>query len=188
MGSLEYMQWELRAKKKRWEDWRAVLAVPWNGDRGWEGRTIGLHLPMTLRNFAVAVQEKQGLQSMKEVLFKALVIGLRELDSLPAVVPPEGPVKPRARNACERCGEPRDLEGSDDRLCALCIEEDSMLLPEPPPKPVTEPPPIMPTEVCPRCGGPFDPMWHAMFCWTSGADLSEKVCQRCVEPSVADPP
>lgn len=189
MGSLEYLQWELRSKKKRWEEFKTVLAVPWDGDRNWEGRTIGLHLPLQLRSFAIKVQERQGLKSMKEVLFKALVIGLRELEAIPPVVPPSEPVKPKARNTCDRCGEPRDLEGSSDRLCALCIEEDENLLPPPPPKRATEPPSLMPSSTCETegCGRAYDPMWHAMWCWTTGADPSRKLCQRCAEPAADTP-
>lgn len=95
MSSLEYMKWNLAAKKQRWDQLREVLATPWTGDRGWEGRTIGLHLPLELRNFAVGIQERLGLKSMKEVLFKAIVIGLKELDSIPATPAPKAPLSSR---------------------------------------------------------------------------------------------
>jgi len=85
MASLDYIRWDLGAKKKRWDAMRVILATPWTGDRGWEGRTIGLHLPLELRNYAIKLQEKLGLKSMKEILFKALIIGLKELDAIPAI-------------------------------------------------------------------------------------------------------
>lgn len=85
MSMLDYQRWNLAEKKRRWDELRKVLAVPWNGDRGWEGRTIGLHLPNELRNHAVRIQERLQLKSMKEVLFKALTIGLNALDDLPPV-------------------------------------------------------------------------------------------------------
>ncbi len=88
MSMVEYQRWELAAKKKRWEELRKVLSQPWNGDRGWEGRTIGLHLPVEIRNAAVRLQERLGLRSMKEVLFKALIVGLRQLEELPVVPSP----------------------------------------------------------------------------------------------------
>jgi len=87
VSSLDYIKWDLRAKQKRWDALRKILDTPWTGDRGWEGRTIGLHLPLEMRNFAIRLQEKLGLKSMKEVLFKALVVGLRELDAMPRVTP-----------------------------------------------------------------------------------------------------
>ena len=87
MPSLDYVNWKLASKKQRWEELREVLAVPWVGDRGWEGRTIGMHLPLNLRSYAVHVQERLQMRSMKEVLFKALVIGLRELGTMPEVDP-----------------------------------------------------------------------------------------------------
>lgn len=92
MSSLDYIKWGLAAKKKRWDELREIIAMPWTGDRGWEGRTIGLHLPLDLRNFAIRVQEKLALKSMKEVLFKALTIGLMELDSVPEVQAPRAPI------------------------------------------------------------------------------------------------
>lgn len=92
MSSLDYIKWGLAAKKKRWDELREIIAMPWAGDRGWEGRTIGLHLPLDLRNFAIRVQEKLALKSMKEVLFKALTIGLMELDSVPEVQAPRAPI------------------------------------------------------------------------------------------------
>lgn len=103
MSSLEYIKWTLASKKKRWDELREVLNAPWNGDRGWEGRTIGLHLPLDLRNFAIKVQEKLQLKSMKEVLFKALVVGLKELDSIPAT--PEA--KPRLSSSAPPPRAPR---------------------------------------------------------------------------------
>lgn len=131
MGSLDYLQWELRAKKKRWDELRDILKAPWSGDRGWEGRTIGLHLPLEVRNFAISLQEKLGLKSMKEVLFKALVIGLRELDTLPKEDAPTAPVRklrpnvqsdrPPAPPKCDRCSGPLDIEGSTSTRCFLCI-------------------------------------------------------------------
>jgi len=131
MGSLDYLQWELRAKKKRWDELRDILKAPWSGDRGWEGRTIGLHLPVEVRNYAIGLQEKLGLKSMKEVLFKALVIGLRELDTIPKEDAPTAPVRKLRPNVqsdrppptpkCDRCGGSLDMDGSTSARCFLCI-------------------------------------------------------------------
>jgi hypothetical protein len=137
MGSLDYLQWELRAKKKRWDELRDILKMPWAGDRGWEGRTIGLHLPLEVRNFAIGLQEKLGMKSMKEVLFKALVIGLRELDTIPKEDAPTAPVRklrpnvqsdrppPPPKPVCERCGDPIGPKGKGQR-CFMCIPSDQM--------------------------------------------------------------
>lgn len=93
MSMLDYQRWQLGEKKRRWDELRKIIAAPWAGDRGWEGRTIGLHLPMEVRNAAVRIQEKLGLKSMKEVLFKALVVGLKSLEDLPPVQAPKPPLR-----------------------------------------------------------------------------------------------
>jgi hypothetical protein len=88
---LDYQKWERRALQARRALMAKVLDAPWKGDQGWEGRTIGLHLPLTIRNHAISEQERLGLHSMKEVLFKALCIGLAAMKEMPSKVEVEKP-------------------------------------------------------------------------------------------------
>lgn len=116
MSTLDYQRWQLAEKKKRWDELRKIVATPWNGDRNWDGRTIGLNLPNEIRNAAVQLQEKLQLRSMKEVLFKALIVGLKALDELPPVdggKPEARPLRavppPPPPAALTRKGRPLDI-------------------------------------------------------------------------------
>lgn len=139
MSTLDHLQWKTREQQRRWTALREVLARPWRGDRNWEGRTIGLHLPLDIRNRAIRIQERLGLRSMKETLFKALEVGFQALEELPPVTPP---TKLKSDPPPRRF-PPTPLPRSSQYLDPLDEDDLPVMEPdeEPPAEPVVEQPP-----------------------------------------------
>lgn len=92
-GMLDFTQWDLKRRGERYKKLREIIFAAWNGDN-WEGKVIGLNLPLDLRNRIDRAREKHGLGSAKETVYKMVLLGLDAFEELPACAPEHQVVAP----------------------------------------------------------------------------------------------
>ena len=86
MSFLSAIEKRQRLMRGRVEEIRTILARTPIPTPSTAGVTNGLRIPYTLRDRLVQVQSRHQMGSVKEVIFKCLVLGLMTLERLPPMV------------------------------------------------------------------------------------------------------